>query len=245
MRTLAFVQARMTSSRLPGKVLATISGKPALQRVVERLGRSSGLDGVVVLTSSDRTDDPIAELVERTGVGLFRGSLDDVLDRFRAAAVEFGAERVVRITADCPLTDPEVVDRLVEMHDRERGLGYAAVAVGAAGVDSRLRRFPNGLDAEIFPTAALERAWAAATDSFDREHVTPYIKRRLSTGSDGMLEAEEDWGDERWTVDYPEDLAFVRAIYGRLDETPFGYREVLGLLRSEPKLRQINSARRA
>lgn len=245
MRTLAFVQARMSSSRLPGKVLLPIAGKSALEHVVERLRRAAKLDAVAVVTSTEPGDDPVATAAQDMGAQVFRGSLDDVLDRFRSAAVEFGAERVVRITADCPLVDPAVVDRLVELHDADEQLCYAAVAVGVDGIDPSLRRFPNGLDAEVFPAWALERAWAETTDPFDREHVTPYIKRIIANGHCEMLEAEEDWGRERWTVDYPEDLAFVRSVYERLGDRPSGYRDVLELLDAEPELREINSHRAA
>jgi spore coat polysaccharide biosynthesis protein SpsF len=235
----------MSSSRLPGKVLSPIHGKPALQRVVERLGRSDKVQEVAVLTSSHESDDAVADLAETLGVPVVRGSLDDVLDRFRMAASACHAERIVRVTADCPLIDPGVVDRLVEAHDSEPDLPYAAVAAGTAIGNSSLRCYPNGLDAEVFPQWALERAWQETADAYDREHVTPYLRRVLAQGDCIILEAEKDWSDQRWTVDYQEDLEFVRAVYGRLGEAPFDYREVLELLEREPSLRRINAGRAA
>jgi spore coat polysaccharide biosynthesis protein SpsF len=248
MVTMAFLQARMGSTRLPGKVLEPIAGRPALARIVERLRASRALDDVAVLTSVDAGDDPIAELCRSRRIHCVRGSEHDVLDRFHMAANELGVERVVRVTADCPLIDPQVVERLLALAAQEPEAAYVSVATGAIGSDAGYRRYPDGLDAETFTAATLADAWAEAEDPYEREHVTPFIRRRPERFPAATLEAEHDMGDERWTVDYPADLELVRALYGRLGGSRgglFGYREVLAVLEREPALRELNAAHRA
>ncbi len=239
MATLAFVQARMGSTRLPGKVLAPLAGRPSLLRIVDRLSRVDALDGVAVLTSHAPADDEIAALCDREGLACVRGDEHDVLARFRQAAVQLGPDRVVRVTADCPLVDPEVVADLLALHASRPELVYASVATGAIGASSGLRRFPDGLDAEVFAASALEVAWREASDPYEREHVTPHIWRAPERFPAAVLECERDLGDERWTVDHPADLELVRAFYQRLTE-PFGWREVMALLEHDPRLRALN-----
>lgn len=242
--TLAFVQARMGSTRLPAKVLAPLAGRPSLLRIVDRLSRVDALDGVAVLTSHAAADDAIAALCADEGVACVRGDELDVLDRFRAAARQLRPARVVRVTADCPLVDPEVVADLLALHASRPEVVYASVATGAISADRGLRRFPDGLDAEVFTTEVLEAAWREANDPFEREHVTPHVWRAPERFPAAILECERDLGDERWTVDHPEDLELVRAVYERVRE-PFGWREVISLLERDPALRQLNAARRA
>jgi spore coat polysaccharide biosynthesis protein SpsF len=241
--TLAFVQARMGSTRLPGKVLAPLAGRPSLLRIVDRLGAARAIDGVAVLTSELADDDEIVGACEAEGVTVVRGSEADVLGRFHVAAERLGPERIVRVTADCPLVDPEVVDALLALGERP-GVAYASVATGAIGADRGYRRFPDGLDAETFGRAALHEAWSDARDPYEREHVTPFIWRRPERFPAAVLEAEVDLGRERWTVDHPADLELVQAIYERLgaDGRVFGYREVLEELDRDPALRELNAA---
>jgi spore coat polysaccharide biosynthesis protein SpsF (cytidylyltransferase family) len=242
--TLAFVQARMGSTRLPGKVLAPLAGRPSLLRIVARLSRVRTLDGVAVLTSVAAADDEIAALCAGEGLTCIRGDEHDVLARFRQGAQQLRPQRVVRVTADCPLVDPEVVADLLALHASRPELAYASVATGAIGAESGLRRFPDGLDAEVFTAEVLEAAWRDATDPFEREHVTPHLWRAPERFPAAVLECERDLGDERWTVDHPADLELVRAVYERLRE-PFGWREVLALLDGDPALRHLNAAHRA
>jgi spore coat polysaccharide biosynthesis protein SpsF len=247
MHTVAFVQARMGSTRLPGKVLEPLAGRPALERIVERLRGVPALDEVAVLTSQSSADDAIVELCRERRIPCLRGSERDVLDRFHRGAQTLRAERVVRVTADCPLVDPEVVARLLELAATRPDVAYASVATGAIGVDAGYRRYPDGLDAEAFTALALTEAWHEAADPFEREHVTPFIWRRPERFGVAVLEADEDLGDERWTVDYPADLELVRAVYARLidaGEEPFGLREVLAVLEREPELRKLNAVHR-
>ncbi len=236
MRTVAIVQARMGSTRLPGKVLADLDGRPLLALVLERTAAAPGLDAVAVATPDLPRDDAIAGFCAGENVACVRGSETDVLDRYHRAAAELHADVVVRITADCPLIDPEVVGRLLALRTDQQ-LDYAGNATGA--LPPGRHRFPDGLDCEVFTAATLDRAWRESTDPADREHVTLFMGRddRLRRG---VLEAEHDFGNERWTVDHPDDLALVRAIVERLGRRA-GYREILQLLEREPELRQINA----
>lgn len=234
----------MGSSRLPGKVLEPIEGRPLLVRIAERLSKVRGLQATVILTSRLPGDEPIADLCRQTGLACIRGDQDDVLDRFQLAARELAPTRVVRITADCPLLDPDVISELLTLHDSRPDLVYASVATGAIGADAGYRRFPDGLDAEVLSAASLAQAWNEARDPFEREHVTPFIWRHPERFSSAVLECEVDLGDERWTVDFPDDLAFVRAVYSRLGQQPSGWREVLELLQREPELRRLNQRHR-
>jgi spore coat polysaccharide biosynthesis protein SpsF len=244
-RMLAFIQARMGSTRLPGKVLEPLAGKPALERIVERLHRVRGLSDVAVLTSREPRDEPLRRFCAERGITVVAGSEDDVLDRFEHGARELGAEAVLRVTADCPLVDPGVLDELIALFDDRPKLAYAAVATGAMPPESGLRRYPDGLDAEVVSASVLHVAWEEAEDPYEREHVTPFIWRRPERFELSTLEAPEDWGDERWTIDHPADLEFVRAVYDRLERPGgFGFRDVLELLALEPGLRDINAEER-
>ncbi len=237
MRTVAVVQARMGSTRLPGKVLADLDGRPLLALVLERAAAAPGLDAVAVATPDLARDDAIADFCAREDVACVRGSETDVLDRYHRAAAALDAAVVVRITADCPLIDPEVIGRLLDLRSRDE-LDYAGNATGA--LPPGRNRFPDGLDCEAFTAAALDRAWREATDPADREHVTPFMGRNAGLRR-GVLEAERDYGNERWTVDHPSDLELVRVVVERLGRRA-GYREILSLLEREPQLRAINAA---
>jgi spore coat polysaccharide biosynthesis protein SpsF len=236
-RTVLLVQARMGSTRLPGKVLAPLGGRPLLELVLERARAAPGVDEVAVATSDLERDDPVVQLAQRVGVTAIRGSEQDVLDRFHGAAVALRADTVVRVTADCPLVDPQLIGRVVAYHHAS-GQDYTALTVGTVEGNDGRRRFADGLDTEVVAASALAAAWREATDPYDREHVTPFVKARPERFAIGWLEADEDFGDERWTVDRPDDLAFVRAVVDRLGAGPFGHREVLALLEREPQLRR-------
>ena len=226
MSTWAFVQARVGSSRLPGKVLADVAGKPLVQRVLERAGRASRLDGVAVLVPDTAANRPLAELCERLGYVVVAGSEHDALERFRHAAELLAPDVVVRLTADNPLVDPQVVDDLILLFKRRPGAAYGAVACGPLITSER--RYPHGLDAEVMPRRVLDEAARRATDADDREHVTSYVWQRPETYPSVLLEAPGDWSDERWTVDVAADLEFVRGVYRRLGpDSAFGWREVL------------------
>jgi glutamate-1-semialdehyde aminotransferase/spore coat polysaccharide biosynthesis protein SpsF (cytidylyltransferase family) len=229
MKTIAIIQARMGSSRLPGKVLVDIEGRPMLQRVVERARLATLLDEVVIATTDRTVDDPVAKLADDLGIPCYRGSESDVLDRFYQTALSRMGEVIVRLTADCPLLDPGLIDRVVQ-----------PVTSGRADYSANILKstYPDGLDCEAFTIKALEQAWAQAKKGSDREHVTPYLR---NSGKFSMSNVEEDgtetWDDQRWTVDQPEDLHFVRAVYARFEKkADFTWRDVLRELEKEPQL---------
>jgi spore coat polysaccharide biosynthesis protein SpsF (cytidylyltransferase family) len=234
---VAIVQARMGSRRLPGKVLADILGRPMLERVLVRLGRARAPDEVVVATSAVREDDPIADLCERLAVPCSRGSAEDVLDRFHQAADERQAETIVRITADCPLIDPELVDETV--HAFQQASPSVDFACNRLPWD---RTYPIGTDTEVCSRPALDAAWREAVQANQREHVMPFFYenpdrfRLLHVRS-----SDSSLGQMRWTVDEPEDLDFVRQVYARFERDDFTWRELIGLLRREPELARINA----
>lgn len=206
--TLAVVQARMGSTRLPGKVLADLGGRPVLQLMLERLARAH-VDHLVVATSDLPGDDPVADLAGRLGVDVVRGPEADVLARFLVALDRFPADDVVRLTADCPLADPLIVDSAIGLHRRTGG-DYTS--------NTLERTFPDGLDVEVVRSEALRQAGAEAVDPAEREHVTPFVYRRPSRFALASLEADERLGHERWTLDTPDDLARLREIVARLDD---------------------------
>jgi spore coat polysaccharide biosynthesis protein SpsF len=206
---LAILQARMTSSRLPGKVMAPVLGEPMIGRQVERLRRAHRIDALVVATSVDPTDDPLAAYCASLKLAVFRGPLDDVLERFRgAAALLPGAKAIVRLTADCPLADPDLIDQVIE-HHHAVGADYTSNTLGT-------RTYPHGLDAEVIRTDVLMEAADMAVDPYEREHVTPYIYRRPETYKLAGVARHDSWAALRWTVDLPQDLAFVRDVYAKL-----------------------------
>ena len=223
----------MGSTRLPGKVLADIGGATMLGRVVARARRAATLDEIVVATSTLPEDEMVAREAARLGAPVFRGDEQDVLDRYYRAAREFGADVIVRITADCPLTEPEVIDRVGEEFARGGG-DYAS--------NSILPTYPRGLDVEVMTAAALSRAWREATRPYERSHVTPYIYKHPEVFRLLPVSCPEgDYSDHRWTVDTPEDLAFVREVYGCLGGSDnLSWREVLDLLARRPELAEMN-----
>jgi spore coat polysaccharide biosynthesis protein SpsF len=206
---LAILQARMTSSRLPGKVMAPVLGEPMIGRQVERLRRARRIDMLMVATSVDPSDDPLAAYCEGLGLAVYRGPLDDVLERYRGALERLpGAQAVVRLTADCPLTDPELIDKVID-HHFEAGADYTSNTLGT-------RTYPHGLDAEVIRPEVLVQAADLAADPYEREHVTPYIYRRPETYRLAGVARHESLAALRWTVDMPEDMAFVRDVYAKL-----------------------------
>jgi spore coat polysaccharide biosynthesis protein SpsF (cytidylyltransferase family) len=198
----------------------------------------------VVATSSNREDDEIAARCAQENVVCSRGSADDVLDRFYRAAREQSAEVVLRATGDCPLIDPELVTRLIEMFGKEQ-LDYCGIGTGAgvAGPDFKEGRFPDGLDTEVFTFAALERTWREAKESLCREHVTPYFFRHPELFKLGCLTSKTDYSQMRWTVDHEEDFLVVKAIIEGLYPTNprFGITEILDFLKEHEELQRLNA----
>lgn len=232
MKVVTIVQARMNSTRLPGKVLASIGGRSMLERVCRRAGRAALIDDLIIATSTEPADDPLAAECRRLGISCFRGSEHDVLDRFYHAAEACGADTIVRVTADCPLIDPELIDDVVSAVQRAKP-DFASNVLR--------RTYPRGLDTEAATFEALARAWRNAVESYERVHVMPHIYRNPDLFRLLSVTGPDELGDCRWTVDSPEDLAFVRAVYRRLaGDDAFTWRDALGLLRREPALADMN-----
>ena len=248
-RTVAIIQARRMSTRLPDKVLLDIGGKPMLTRVVERTRRARLLDEVVVATSTEAVDTGIEILCRERGYPCFRGSLQDVLDRYYQAACLYQAQVIVRLTADCPMIDPGLIDELVEQY-----LGGVDAVEGKVDFPfpydfaaNRLpppwhRTYPIGLDAEVCSFQALERAWKEGSLPQHREHVMPYLYEEAGRFRVLVLNHDPDYGNMRWTVDTPADLEFAREIYARFDgKDDFTWLDVLSLVQREPQLAEINA----
>jgi spore coat polysaccharide biosynthesis protein SpsF len=268
---IAIIQARMSSSRLPGKVLEDISGRPMLQHVIERSMRARLVDGIVVATTLDPADDRLAEFCHIQGIPCFRGSMPDVLDRYYQAACQYHADVIIRLTADCPLIDPDVLDLTVkaflglELSQATKSQLSATNPFDFAA--NRLpppwkRTIPIGMDVEVCSFTALEKAWQHADQPYQREHVMPFLYEGVTfdhlehhvsewyiesgqTPRDlrvALLNHDPDQGSLRWTVDTPSDLEFVRQVYAHFAAYQvFGWKEVLALLEARPELARINS----
>jgi spore coat polysaccharide biosynthesis protein SpsF len=258
-KRVAIIQARMDASRLPGKVLLDIGGEPMLVRVVERTLRAQNIDQVVVATSLHEADNPIQELCEDRQYSYYRGSMRDVLDRYYQTAKLHSAEVVIRITADCPIIDPIVVDQTMAAF---YGIG-ASLITKTESATSKLfekdivpafdfaanrlpppwqRTFPIGMDTEICTFAALEKAWRAADKPHHREHVMPYLYENDDKFKILLVNHEPDYGYLRWTVDTPQDLDLLRLIYSRFEgRDDFSWLEILDLLEAEPEIMDINA----
>jgi spore coat polysaccharide biosynthesis protein SpsF len=231
-KVVAIIQARMGSTRLPGKVLMDLGGETVLARVVKRVRRAKLVDAVVVASTDAATDDAIVRACGDLEVACFRGSENDVLDRYYRAALEHCAEAVVRITSDCPLIDPGLVDETIRVYLDQR-CEYASNLFP--------RTYPRGLDVEVVDSGALARAWKGAQLPYEREHVTPYFYEHPELFRQASLRSENDHSKYRWTLDTPEDLQLLRAIYSSLGKRDdFGWREVLDLMEHEPELAELN-----
>ena len=232
MKVVAIIQARMGSTRLPGKVLKDLEGKTVLGRVVERLQRCQTINELLVATTDRPADDAIIAECRKISVSASRGDQDDVLDRYFRAAQLTKADAVVRVTSDCPLIDPEVTDKTVSAF-LEAKPDYASNVM--------TRTYPRGLDTETFSFDALGRAWQHARKPYEREHVTPYIYQHPEEFTLVSVTGEFDYSSHRWTVDTVEDLEFVRAVYSRLGaDDVFSGRAVLDLLELHPELVELN-----
>jgi len=232
-RTVCIIQARMGSSRLPGKVLEPLLSQPMLWWDVTRVRACRQVEEIVVATTTLPADDVIARFCEQQGFSCFRGSEDDVLDRYYQAALFFEADRVVRVTSDCPLIEPSIIDAMLARFAEETALDYLSNTIAP-------RTFPRGLDAEVFTVTALAEAWRGDDNPAWREHVTPFLYRHSETFRLGCFAQETDDSEMRWTVDTAEDLAFVRRIYDHFGRGDFSWRDVLAVLETHPEWQQIN-----
>ena len=231
---LGVLQARTGSTRLPNKVLLPLAGAPMLVRQCERVLRAASLDRLVIATSRDAADDPIQALCDEHAWDCFRGSLDDVLDRFYRAARSYEPDHVVRLTGDCPLMDPVRIDRIVGVHVAD-GNDYTSNAIE--------RTDPDGLDVEVVRWRALVAAWKEATLPSEREHVLPFVHRRPERFRLGAVTSTPDLSALRWSVDEPEDLVLIRRIYEHLypADPAFTTEDVLALLARHPTWQEGNA----
>ena len=229
--TLAIVQARMGSTRLPGKVLKEIDGRPLIELLLHRLARSKKIDKIVVATSVGPENEILAEVVRKCGFDVFRGSENDVLDRYFEAAKAHPAQVVVRVTGDCPIIDPHLVDEVISLF-QNGDLDYAS--------NNNPPTFPDGLDTEVFSFAALATAHQQATSLHEREHVTPFL-RTNSQFRRANYSHVSDLSGERWTVDDPEDFEVIENVVTHFAPDPdFGWLDVVELTASHPEYFESN-----
>jgi len=229
---LAVVQARMTSTRLPGKVMKKIIDKPMIYYLLERLKYAKGIDKIVVATTTNRTDDVLAKYVESLGVDVFRGSENDVLDRFYKTALKYNPTHIARVTGDCPLIDPQIVNKLISFYIKEK-IDYAGLRP----------KFAEGLDFSILTFDALKTIWESAEMESEREHVTLYIRNNKKNFKFKKLKKKRDDSDYRITVDEPEDFEVVKSIFEALYEKnryPFGFSEIKKFLDNHPEIMNKN-----
>ena len=227
--TIAILQARMSSTRFPGKELAPLAGKPMIIQQLERIKRSELLDGIVVATSIDASDDELADLLQREGYEVYRGSLDDVLDRFIGVIDRYQPDVVVRLTADCPLVSSQVLDLVISTFLNSKN-DYVS--------NTLTPTFPDGLDIEVVSAKVLQEVNRISEDAHEREHVTLGVYRRPKQFAIENVAGERDLSSLRWTVDVPEDLIFVESVYLELyEKNPnFEVDDILELLDRHPNL---------
>lgn len=238
MRIVAIVQARVSSIRLPGKTLRKIEGKPMLELLVERLRRSKSVGEIVIATSDNPADAATVELAKKIGCSYFVGSEHDVLDRFYNAAKAYRADVIVRITGDCPLHDPELIDRIILFYlEHKDTFDYVS--------NVNPPTFPDGLDTWVFPFRTLERAWREAKLKSEREHVCPYMWKHPEIFRIGHFESPVDYSRMRWTVDDETDFGFVAKIYQHFYPrgTPFSMEDILDFLEKNPEAHKIQEAK--
>lgn len=234
MTTAVIVQARTGSSRLPGKVLKPLGGRPVIEHVLSRAQLAKQVDKVCLATTEMVSDDPVAAVAKDLGYAVFRGSVDDVLSRYAATAAMAGAKLIVRITGDCPLIDPAVIDRLIELR-ADKNADYASN--GLTGID-----WPHGLDCEIFTREMLDAAVASTENTYDREHVTPWIRTRGAKSKVHLPGPGAPASEERWVLDYPEDYSFLTKLFALFpEEPPLSWESILEISAKHPELAVINA----
>ena len=236
MKIVAIIQARMGSTRLPGKILKTVMNKTLLEYQLERVQQSVLIDEIVVATTEKNSDNVIVELCEQLGVNVYRGAECDVLSRYYEAAIEFKADVIVRLTSDCPLIDPIIIDQVIQLHlDQKTGIDYTS--------NTLARSFPRGLDTEVFSFKALEKAHENASLDSDREHVTAYLYTNRNQFQLANLKSIKNLGNHRWTVDMEEDFELIKRIIEALypDYPQFSMQDVVDLLDENPTWLKINA----
>jgi len=234
-KIVAIIQARMGSSRLPGKVLKELSGCTILELIIQRVSLTKGLSDIVVSTSTNKKDDVIESWAKKKEVKYYRGSEHDVLDRFYQTAKTFKADLIVRITADDPLKDHEIIEEALNFFDHIEDLDYCSNTI--------VPSYPEGLDVEVFKFSALEKAWNEAVLKSEREHVTPFIWKNDQLFKSKNFTLKEDLSEWRWTVDNPEDYEFMQEIFKEFrSNRTVSYKEVIEFLKKNKDLMKINNS---
>ena len=236
MKKLIIVQARMTSTRLPGKVMKVVCGKPLLEHLIDRLKRVKYADRIVIATTVNETDDIIVELCKRLDISYYRGSEEDVLGRYYETAVEYGGDIIIRITSDCPVIDPEVVDYLINFFTNNiEKYDYVSNTLECS--------YPKGMDAEVISFKTLKEANFNAYEPYDREHVTPFIKKRPQQFRLYNILYKTDMSRCRWTLDTPEDLELISKIFESLyyQNTFFSLNDIFSLMERKLEWAAINA----
>lgn len=236
MKTGVIIQARMGSSRLAGKVMKDIKGKSILEHVIERVRQSEMIDEIIIATTTLERDDVIESEVRKCGVQVYRGSEDDVLSRYYEAATENGLDTIIRITSDCPLIDPHLLDAIIRyFNDNQFDI------VTNAGAEKTNRTYPRGLDVEVFSFAVLEDAYQNAKEKYQREHVTPYIYE--SSDQVSFFKNDKDYSMYRWTLDTEEDFNMIKEVYSELyhGTHDFYFKDIIELMNNKPYIGEINA----
>ncbi|GGE36246.1 spore coat protein [Pullulanibacillus camelliae] len=236
MKTTAIIQARMNSTRLPGKVLKKVLNKTLLEYQIERVKRATNIDEIIIATTRNTSDDPIVELCNSLSIPFYRGSEDDVLSRYYEAAKQFNADIVVRLTSDCPVIDPEVIDKVINFY-LNNYIDYDYVS------NTMKRTYPRGLDTEVFSIQALKKVYESAAERFYREHVTTYIYRTTNEFKLGNVENNINLSQYRLTVDTIEDFELIKLIIERLYPINQGFKliDIINILKEYPRWLKINS----
>lgn len=232
---LAIIQARSNSTRLPKKVLMKLQDKTVLEHVINRVKESHLIDDIVVATTLNNDDIEIVKICSKNNIKVYCGSEDDVLDRFYQIAKILKPTNVIRITADCPVIDPKIIDMVIESH-LSNSIDYTSNTI--------VPTFPDGLDIEVFKFYALEKAFFNATLLSEREHVTPYIRNNKDIFTDLNVKNKINYSNKRWTLDNKEDFEFLSIIYENLyhKNNLFGFSEILDFLEKNPEIEKINSS---
>ncbi|MCL6099633.1 MAG: glycosyltransferase family protein [Bacteroidetes bacterium] len=238
MKIVTIIQARMSSTRLPGKVMLPVLSKPLLVRMLERVQSAKLIGSLVVATSTNSDDDEIEKLCEQNNITCFRGHLTDLLDRHYQVAIKFGADAIVKIPSDCPLIDPRVIDKVIQHFINYEEYDFVSNLHPAT--------YPDGNDVEIMSFASLECTWKDATKDYEREHTTPFIWEHQDVFKVGNVAWDSglDYStSHRWTIDYPEDYEFIRKVFEELypSNPVFSLNDILDLLKRKPEIAEINS----
>lgn len=234
MKTVVIIQARMGSTRLPGKVMKQLKGKTVLQHVVDRVCEVNGIDQITIATTKQKIDDEIADESLKIGTTVYRGSEEDVLTRYYEAALESHADIIIRITSDCPLIDPAVISQILKFYQNSE---YDYVS------NTLSRTYPRGLDVEVFSFSSLKKAYDEALHPEYREHVTPYIYNNPERFNIYDYQSQENNSQYRWTLDTAEDWLLINKIYDALyeDDQVFGWMSIKEFMEQNPSLSEINA----